>query len=119
MGRWVSGLSSWPGSMARLSVLTAVKLASAPTRRPDSGSCNSLRRIDSSIGLLPDGQRPAGFLEIGERQAFAANFLIVLVTFAGQHDHIFRSRGRDPTGDCLRAAMAERDRKSVGEVTSV
>ena len=40
------------------------------------------------MGCLPGIQGFFGFYKVREVMALAIDFLIVLVTFAGQHDHI-------------------------------
>lgn len=48
-----------------------------------------------------------GFDQVGEGMAFAVDFLIVLVTFTRQHDHVVRRRGGDQLGNRLATTSHE------------
>src|SRR5690606_20859396 len=93
--------------MARLSVLTDVKLASAPTSCPDRGTLSSLRRMASSIGHLPVVQRAGSLVKVGERLALAFDLLIILMALARQNQHVIETTGGNAGGDGLAAAWNE------------
>src|SRR5215510_7654412 len=92
-------MNSWPGTMARLSVLTASNATSAPTTRPFSGVASSLKCSGLSILDLPGIQRLGGLIQIGERVANAGDLLVILVTFAGQQHDIADPGGSNQAGN--------------------
>src|ERR1700756_1486700 len=94
--------------MVRLSMLTPSKLQSADSTRADKAWVNSLKVSALSMGHLPCGQGVIGLHQIGESMAFAVDFLIVLVTFTGQHHHVVSTCAADQLGDGCTASGNER-----------
>src|SRR5471032_318282 len=81
-------MNSWPGLMARLSMLTPSKQASADTRRAFSAAVSSLSFRALSMSHLPGREGMIGLDQIRKGMTLAIDFLIVLVTFAGQDNHV-------------------------------
>src|SRR5436190_22105314 len=82
-------------------MLTPSKLASADTRRAFSAPVSSLSLKALSMGHLPRGQGMIGLDQIGKGMAFAVDFLIVLVTFTGQDNHVIHRGTGDQPGNRL------------------
>src|SRR5690606_10625001 len=97
-------MNSCPAVIARLSLQTLVKQASAPARRPCNGAAIRLRDRASSMCHLPCSECLRSFLKIGERVPQAVYFLVVLVALAGQQKHIPGLCGLHQVGDRLGAA---------------
>src|SRR5690606_24365646 len=87
--------------MARLSVLTDVKLASVPISCPDRGTLSSLRRMASSIGGLPIVQRAGGLMMRGEGLARTLARLVILVPLACQQQRVIKATAGNAGGDGL------------------
>src|SRR5688500_17055181 len=88
-------------------MLTPSKLASLAIRRPFNALVSSLSFKALSMGHLPRGQGVIGLDQIGESVALAIDFLIVLVTFTGQDNHVIRRSAGDQLGNCLATAGDE------------
>src|SRR5688500_17773654 len=90
-------------------MLTPSKLASAETRRAFSAPVSSLSFKALSMGHLPRAQGVIGLDQIGESMTLAVDFLIVLVTFTGQDNHVIRRSVGDQLGNRLATACDEGD----------
>src|SRR5690349_16828490 len=96
-------------------MLTPSKLASTEIRRAFSAPVSSLSFKALSMGHLPRGQGMIGLDQIGESEAFAIDFLIVLMTFTSQDNHVIRRSAGDQLGNRLATTGDEGDFIHSGE----
>src|SRR6185503_6557079 len=80
-----SATNKSPSRRLRLSVETPVNSASSPLARPPSAAAASASRI---ICLFPLHQRRARLFLVGKMGALAGDLLVVLVSLAGNEDHV-------------------------------